>query len=66
MDITKEGDKILFSLIFGTFVRGFTFNSKQYIFVNVNDVTKIGTTEGDDPSSARGGLPACRLLIIDY
>ena len=34
-------------------MRGFTFNSKQYIFVNVNDVTKIGTTEGDDPSSSK-------------
>ena len=23
----------------------------------------FGTTEGDDPSSARGGLPACRQVI---
>ena len=45
---------------------GFPFNSNQYIFVNVNDANKIGTTEGDDPPSALGGLPTCRKLIIGY
>ena len=25
----------------------------------------FGTTEGDDPSSARGGLPACRQVMTD-